>query len=117
MNVEQLAEERMASTLAIKDSNKRDAKRERDDYAVNLRKQKREELQKRRRGITTTTAAPTLGQGMMNPTGKIEGQEEYLKHFENIQMALEFMRTNQLKQEEFFNLVGNKMKFEKSQFG
>ncbi len=41
MNVEQLAEERMASTLAIKDSSKRDAKRERDDYAVNLRKQKR----------------------------------------------------------------------------
>jgi len=37
-NVERVAEER---TQAIKDGHKRDAKREREDYAVNLRKQKR----------------------------------------------------------------------------
>jgi len=42
----------LAETLQIVDNSKRDAKRERDNYAVNLRKKKRDELQKRRRGFT-----------------------------------------------------------------
>ena len=39
-STQQKAEDRMADTLAMKDS-KRDAKRERDNYAVKLRKEKR----------------------------------------------------------------------------
>jgi hypothetical protein len=36
-NLQQKGEDRMAETLAMKDG-KKDAKRERDEYAVNLRK-------------------------------------------------------------------------------
>ena len=39
-STQQRAEDRMAETLAMKDS-KRDAKRERDNFAVKLRKEKR----------------------------------------------------------------------------
>lgn len=37
----QKGEERLAGTLGVKDATKVDAKRDRDNYAVSLRKQKR----------------------------------------------------------------------------
>ena len=40
INMEQKAENRMTDTLGMKDTQK-DGKRERENYAVNLRKQKR----------------------------------------------------------------------------
>ena len=45
-----LGEERLKNTLGLKE-NKKDAKREREEYAVGLRKAKREDLLKRRRNI------------------------------------------------------------------
>jgi hypothetical protein len=47
---ENLGEERIKKTLGL-NANKKDAKREREEYAVNLRKAKREDLLKRRRNI------------------------------------------------------------------
>ena len=47
---------------------KRDAKRERENFAIKLRKERREELQKRHRGFGQTNAAlaADLSSGLFN---------------------------------------------------
>ena len=48
-------QDRLESTLALNADQNKDMKRNADNYAVSLRKSKREELQKRRRGIQTSS--------------------------------------------------------------
>ena len=48
-----VAQDRMTKTLGLKDD--KNVKREREEYAVNLRKSKREDIMKRRRGINVNS--------------------------------------------------------------
>ena len=86
----------MAETLAMKD--KRDAKRERDNYAVKLRKEKRyvlffraslwyrEELQKRRRNLPSSQ---TSGQGSNLETQMTDGGKVLPNEVDIQQMDME----------------------------
>ena len=89
-----IGEDRLADTLAMKDGAKRDAKRERVNHAVNLRQKKREELQKRRRGFPDSTAQPDIDFKSMT-----------------IDQALAYAKTSGMALEAFINTIANQMKF------
>jgi len=56
-----VAQERMTKTLGLKDD--KNVKRDREEYAVNLRKNKREDLMKRRRGIVNSQPDGQITEG------------------------------------------------------
>lgn len=93
-----VAQERMTKTLGIKDD--KNVKREREEYAVNLRKNKRDDLMKRRRGIGNSQPD--------TPAGTILEGTDFSKF--TIEEALNYQKEHNINLEDFTGNIANKIK-------
>ena len=99
-----VAEERKTKTLGIKDD--KNVKRDREEYAINLRKSKREDILKRHRGIGNSQPDA--------PPGGIAEGTDFSKF--TIEEALNYQKEHNINLEDFTGNIANKIKIQITDF-